>query len=227
MKKASLIIFVFVAVAELIAVTFNMPLIQTLAKPLIMIALTGYYISGVDERNYFFVAALVFCWLGDVLLMFQGDELFFIAGLVAFLSGHVLYMVSYRQMRNPQDSDGLLNTQKIRFAFPIVLAGTGLVVVLLPHLGSLKIPVMVYALVLTVMVLQALFRFGFTSKRSFTLVFVGAIFFMISDSALAINKFMQPLPMSSLLIMSTYLTAQFLIVEGAIQHSKNSNDRKS
>ena len=185
-----------------------------------MITLMSYYLFSVSERNYFFLIAMAFCWLGDVLLMFQGDERFFIGGLVAFLSGHVLYVFSYRQMREPEGL-GLLGPQKIRFSFPIILAGTGLVVVLLPHLGELKIPVMIYALVLTIMVLQALFRFGFTSKRSFTLIFVGALFFMISDSALAINKFMHPLPMASLLIMSTYMTAQFLIVEGAIAHAKN------
>ena len=218
MKKIALILFFLVAVAELIAVTFNIALIQTIAKPLIMITLMSYYLLSVSERNNFFVVALVFCWIGDVLLMFQGDEMFFIYGLVAFLSGHVLYVFSYKQMRDPESVHGLLSTQKFRFSFPIILAGTGLVVVLLPHLGELKIPVMIYALVITIMVLQALFRFGFTSKRSFTLIFVGALFFMISDSALAINKFMKPLPMASLLIMVTYMTAQYLIVEGAIAH---------
>lgn len=223
MKKVSLILFALVAAAELIAVTFDMALIQTIAKPLIMITLMSYYVSSVSERNNFFVVALVFCWLGDVLLMFQGDEMFFIYGLIAFLSGHILYVFSYKQMREPDGVDGLLSTQKFRFSFPIILAGTGLVVVLLPHLGELKIPVMIYALVITIMVLQALFRFGFTSKRSFVLIFVGALFFMISDSALAINKFMKPLPMASLLIMITYMTAQFLIVEGAIAHAVKKN----
>jgi uncharacterized membrane protein YhhN len=223
MKKRSLILFVLVAAVELTAVTMDMALAQTIAKPLIMITLMTYYISSVSQRNNFFMVALVFCWLGDVLLMFQGDEMFFIFGLVAFLSGHVLYVFSYKQMRNPESVSGLLSTQKFRFSFPVILAGTGLVVVLLPHLGELKIPVMIYALVLTIMVLQALFRFGFTSKRSFTLIFVGAIFFMISDSALAINKFMHPLPMASLLIMLTYMSAQFLIVEGAIAHTTKSD----
>ena len=223
MKKIALIVFALVAVAELIAVTIDIELIQTIAKPLIMISLMSYYLFSVSERNYFFMAAIVFCWLGDVLLMFQRDEMFFMGGLVAFLSGHVLYVFSYRQMCDPDGVDKLLGSQKVRFSFPIILAGTGLVVVLLPHLGELKIPVMIYALVLTIMVLQALFRFGFTAKRSFVLIFVGALFFMISDSALAINKFMHPLPMASLLIMSTYITAQYLIVEGAIAHGATKN----
>lgn len=219
MKKTALLLFVSVAAAELIGVTFNISSLHIIAKPLIMISLMVYYLLNTTERNNFFVVAIVFCWLGDVLLMFQGNEIYFMAGLVAFLSGHVLYIFSYRQMRYPEGVDGLLGPQKTRFSFPIILAGTGLVVVLMPHLGELKIPVMIYALVLTIMVLQALFRFGFTSKSSFALIFLGAVFFMISDSALAINKFMHPLPMASLLIMSTYITAQYLIVEGAIHHA--------
>lgn len=226
MKKIFILLFALVAAVELIAVTFDFAMAHAIVKPLIMITLAAYYVSSVSQRNNFFIAALIFCWLGDVMLMMQGDEKYFMAGLVAFLSGHVLYVFSYKQMRDPEGVDGLLNTQKLRFSFPVILAGTGLVVVLLPHLGDLKIPVMIYALVITIMVLQALFRFGFTSKRSFALIFVGAILFMISDSALAINKFMTPLPMASLVIMTTYIAAQFLIVEGAINHdNRNSKDK--
>lgn len=223
MKKASLIFFILVAASELISVSFNIPALQNVAKPLIMITLMVYYIFSVSARNNFFIATLACCWLGDVLLMFQQNELFFIGGLVAFLLGHILYVICFRQMRFNNEAGGLLNTQKIRFAFPIILAGTGLVTVLFPHLGALKIPVMVYALALTIMVLQALFRFGFTSKKSFVLIFVGAFFFMVSDSLLAINKFMQPVPLASLGIMATYLVAQFLIVEGAVRHADQSS----
>lgn len=221
MKKFTFVFVILVLAAELISVVFNMSFVEHIAKPLIMVSLMVYYLVRVSERNYFFIAALVFCWLGDVLLMFQKTEIFFIGGLIAFLTGHLLYMISYRQLRYADSVEGLLTTQKIRLAFPIVLAGTGLVVVLLPHLGALKIPVMIYALVLSVMVIQALFRTGFTSKRSFVLIFSGAVFFMISDSLLAINKFMQPVPMAALLIMATYMTAQFLIVEGAIDHANH------
>jgi uncharacterized membrane protein YhhN len=100
--------------------------------------------------------------------------------------------------------------------------GTGLVTILYPVLGDLKIPVMVYALVLTVMVLQSIFRYGFTSSASFWNVCIGALFFLASDSLLAINKFLQPLPSASLLIMVTYMVAQYSITVGAISHQRTS-----
>jgi uncharacterized membrane protein YhhN len=40
---------------------------------------------------------------------------------------------------------------------------------------------------------------------------LGAIFFMLSDSTLALNKFRAPVYQSSVVIMSTYWAAQLLI----------------
>jgi uncharacterized membrane protein YhhN len=217
MKKIWLLLFVWVSMAELVAVNFSFPTVHTISKPLILPLLIAYCLSSLPVRNYYFLAALVFCWIGDVLLMFQG-EMFFISGLVAFLTGHVLYIFCYRQLRISNSNAVLLPTQKIRFSLPIVLAGTGLVTILFPYLGGMKIPVMIYALVITVMAMQALFRYGFTNPKSFTLIFTGALFFMLSDSLLAINKFMNPLPLASLAIMTTYILAQYLIVEGFSAH---------
>jgi len=223
MKKITLYLFVLVAIVHLISVSFDWVLLSLITKPLIMIGLAFYYLTNTPLRSFLFLTAMSFCWLGDVLLMFQSEQpLFFMGGLISFLIGHVLYIFCYRQMRNEKSNSELLGPQKIRYSLPIILAGTGLVVILYPYLGELTIPVMIYALVLTMMVLQALFRFGFTSKRSFTLVFIGALFFMVSDSLLAINKFLEPLPFASLSIMFTYITAQYLIVEGTIVHHKNS-----
>ncbi|MBX2896423.1 MAG: lysoplasmalogenase [Cyclobacteriaceae bacterium] len=215
MKRVTLILFLVIAISNLVAVTFNITLLNLITKPLLVPALAVYYLVATSGKSYLFLAALFFCWLGDVLLMLQRDEIFFIAGLIAFLTGHVLYIICYRNFRSA--GTGLTGTQRIRFSLPIVLAGTGLVTILFPHLGSLQIPVMVYALVITVMAMQALFRYGRTNSKSFTLVFAGAISFMLSDSLLAINKFMQPLPLAGLAIMFTYILAQYLIVEGVVR----------
>lgn len=219
MRKTSLLVFGTLAATNLVAATFNLALLNFITKPLLVPALAVYYLVATSQRSYLFLTALFFCWLGDVLLMLQRDELFFIAGLVAFLTGHVLYIICYRNFRNA--GTGLTGPQQIRFSLPIILAGTGLVTILFPHLGGLQIPVLVYALVITVMAMQALFRYGYTNSKSFVLVFVGAISFMISDSLLAINKFMQPLPLAGLAVMLTYLLAQYLIVEGVVRHEKN------
>ncbi|MEJ0033073.1 MAG: lysoplasmalogenase [Bacteroidota bacterium] len=135
-----------------------------------------------------------------------------------FLAGHVFYIITYRQHQSESEEHALLTVQKVRFSLPVVLAGTGLVVILFPVLGGLKFPVIVYATAIIVMVMSAIFRFGRTNTRSYWLVLTGAVLFMVSDSILAINKFLGAIEMGGMLIMLTYITAQFLIVEGLRKH---------
>lgn len=216
-------VVIFVGAGELLSQLFDVTFLHHLCKPLIMISLVVYYWVSTKEKEIFrstiLLTGLIFSWAGDVSLMFQG-ELFFILGLVAFLLAHVFYIFAYRH-HQLEVRDTLQGIYRIRYSFPFILAGTGLIVILYPYLGSLKIPVIIYALVLVLMVLNSLFRLGRTNTQSFWLVFGGAVLFMVSDSLLAINKFMTPIDFSGFWIMLTYITAQFLIVEGLLSHEKD------
>ena len=216
--KGFLIVFVLAAVVQLLASLAGWTLVDDISKCMLLPALCGYYVAS-GSRSIVFVGALFFCWVGDVLLIFQQrEEMFFIGGLAAFLAGHVLYIVAYRQHRSEDRTFELLNTQKIRFALPVLLAATGLFTVLLPMLGGLTVPVLLYTIVIALMVMNAIFRYGRTNPSSFWLVFGGALLFMVSDSILALNKFLSPIPLAGFWIMLTYLSAQFLIVEGIRRH---------
>ncbi len=210
--------FFIVAFIVLVAELISSALFYQISKPLIMVTLLAYYLSAqpTGRRSLVLIIALIFSWAGDVLLMFTGD-LFFMLGLSGFLLSHVFYVVAYRQHKRTEGV-GFLGVQKARYSFPFLLVGTGLLTILYPVLGPMKIPVTAYAVVLVAMALAALFRFGFTSTRSFSWVLAGAVLFLLSDSTLAINKFLQPVPYSGLLIMSTYMAAQYLIVEGLLAH---------
>jgi uncharacterized membrane protein YhhN len=225
MKRIALIVFLLSSMGELVSTVSDLPLLHAICKPLLLLALLVYYVYAARQRNHrivpVIVLALIFSWGGDVLLMRTG-ELFFMLGVVSFLVAHVFYIFTFRQFLFEDDTEALHGLQKIRFAFPFVLYGTGLVVVLYPYLGELAMPVLIYALVLTVMVLNALFRFKRTTTASFTMVFGGAILFMISDSLLAVNKFVEPIPLAGFWIMSSYISAQFLIVLGLLKHNQGS-----
>lgn len=211
--------FALVSIAELWALSRDWQTVHEVAKPLIMLSLIGYYLSCAPKRNQMFVRAMFFCWTGDVLLMFETeDETFFMLGLLAFLVGHALYILSFRKLRWDKAIIELLPTQKIRLIFPILLAGAGLMVVLFPTLGTLTIPVLTYSVVLMAMAINAVFRYGKTTTDSFWIVFAGAALFMVSDSLLALNKFYTPLDYSGPLIMLSYILAQYLIVEGVRRH---------
>jgi uncharacterized membrane protein YhhN len=217
MRKFSLILFALATAGVLFSEIAHISWLHLVSKPLIMLSLLLYYWLSVpaEVRSRPVILAIVFCFLGDVLLM---NKDYFILGLVAFLIGHVMYIFAYRQHQFEDTANALFGIQRIRLAFPIILAATGLVVILLPVLGDLKIPVILYATVLAVMVINALFRYGRTTSPSFWLVFGGAVLFMASDSILAINKFLMHITLGEFYIMLTYTAAQLFIIEGLVRH---------
>jgi uncharacterized membrane protein YhhN len=217
MKKNLLTLFFIVALGELVSIALGIELLGFICKPLIMISLGCFYWFAMkkEERSLVVVAGIIMAFAGDVLLMLPSQ---FVPGLIAFLISHLLYIVAYRQHRDDVDESPLKGVHTIRLAFPIVLAGTGLVIILYPALGDMRIPVIIYAIVLALMVLNALFRFGRTSAASFWMVFSGAVLFMISDSILAINKFLSPFEEAGFVIMLTYMAAQLLIIRGLARH---------
>jgi len=213
------ILFLLFAALEIASQIFNLPALHWGAKPMLLIFLAAYYHQSVLSINKTFWLALIFCWLGDVFLLFESyHEHFFMAGLGSFLMAHLLLILSYRQLQFIED--GFQGTQRVRLSFPVILAGSGLVIVLFPKLGDLKIPVLIYALMLTLMVVQSIFRLGRTSAKSFWFVFFGAVFFMLSDSLLAINKFYKPISTASVWVMATYIAAVYLIVNGVMAHEE-------
>jgi len=219
-RRIFFILFIITAIVHLFGEFTGISILSVVTKPLIVPFLVGYYVAGSDyPRSRLLMIALFACWFGDVALMFvEIQAAWFMAGLGLFLVGHIFYIITYRQHRSESTENGLLTVQKIRFSLPVVLAGTGLVVVLFPVLGGLQFPVLIYATAIIVMVMNAIFRFGRTNSKSFWLVLAGAVLFMISDSLLAINKFLGTIEMGGVLIMLTYISAQYLIVEGLRRH---------
>lgn len=214
-------LFLMVSAADLLSVVSDNGNLHTLFKPFLLVALCLFYIASqrANERkvSILVLMALLFSWFGDILLLRQETTKYFILGLAAFLLAHIFYILAYRQHRW-KGATGLLATQKVRLSFPVILTGTGLIVILYGRLGDFRIPVIVYALILMIMVTEALFRYGQTSSRSFWCVSVGAALFMLSDSLIAVNKFQKVIDNASFYVMATYLMAQYLIILGLINH---------
>jgi uncharacterized membrane protein YhhN len=222
--KLYLVLFLSALVANLLGIQLNNESVQFLSKPLIIAALAGYFIfSTVDiisKLKKWIILALFFSWAGDVLLMFQPkDELFFLLGLASFLIAHIFYIIYFHHVRvneNVKGNPWLLVAVVIYYAVLINL--------LIPYLGAMKIPVLVYGVVISFMLMLAMHMLLIKQKIAGRWMMTGALLFVISDSILAINKFYHPFPAAGILIMITYGLAQLFIVQGAIkylrQHSK-------
>ena len=79
----------------------------------------------------------------------------------------------------------------------------------------LKGAVAAYVLVIALMAAQAIGRATLLRDKAAVAVAVGACFFMLSDALLATNRFVQPLPLAQLWVLSSYYLAQILIVSHA------------
>lgn len=101
----------------------------------------------------------------------------------------------------------------------MMLYGTIFYLLLYNNLGGLKVPVFVYTTVLISMNIFALNRFGKVNDKSFQLIMIGAICFALSDSLLALNKFLIPLPLAGVWILATYAAAQYFITQGVLSKS--------
>lgn len=163
------------------------------------------------------LAALVFSWLGDSLLMYQeADERYFLFGLGAFLIAQVMYAFNFAQLRQPSKKKMEWRT---RFSVAILIIFYGyMIYVFWNFLGDFKVPVMVYGACLIAMVIMATVRKNRTSEISFSLLFFGSIAFLLSDCMLAVGKFIGPFPMAGFWVMVTYIAAQVLIVQGTLAH---------
>jgi uncharacterized membrane protein YhhN len=162
------------------------------------------------------ILGLFFCWVGDVILIYSDVyENFFMFGLAAFLIGHLFYIWSFRRFAFKTTS--LLKRKPWILIFPF-LYSIILLTIVFPNLGDMKIPVIIYALVITAMCIASINRSGRTNQYSFLFVFAGALFFIGSDSMIAINRFYSEITSGALLIMSTYIIAQYLITTGLLLH---------
>jgi uncharacterized membrane protein YhhN len=206
------ILYAISATAVLTGLLFDLQLLYISAKPLLMITLAMYFISSTKDYppwRIYVVAALVFSWAGDVFLI-SSD--WFIAGLVSFLIAHVFYIITYQKT-------GAANGQlKPLDILKFVAYGGLLIWIIYPGLGNLLVPVLIYALVLLGMGVWAHKRRGATTGISFKMVATGAMLFALSDGLIAVNKFAFEIPAERILIMSIYMTAQYLIVQGLIEH---------
>lgn len=216
--------FYIFSIANLIVQVVEIEWLDLATKPFLVISLLLFYLTAKAENSSalskLIISALVFSWIGDILLMLQGQfSGLFIFGLAAFLIAHISYIFGFRKARFDEPAEINLSFVRTRVVF-LLLIGGALIYMLYPNLEELLIPVVLYTIVIIAMGISALLRRGRTPDKSFIMVYSGALLFIMSDAMLGINKFMNPIVQARALIMATYITAQFLIVKGILIHER-------
>ena len=160
--------------------------------------------AGSSKVRSILLTALFFSACGDLLLAFD----LFIYGVAAFLLAQLSYAIIFKSYWQ-----GIYNRWQLSLLLIIYMLV--MVWLLIPNLGDLQLPVMAYFLAIATMGLLAV-----QSSLPMRWAVMGAVLFIISDSFIAINKFISPFPFESYWIMSSYYAAQFMLVTGFIKSAK-------
>jgi uncharacterized membrane protein YhhN len=204
------------AIVDWVAVAREDTRLEYVAKPAVLALLTVAAAvlpsthTDLVDRKWWFVAALACCLVGDVLLMLRRD--LFVPGLVAFLVGHVLFIVGLLQPPSPAgtppfafSTTGLVVASLVAVAYGAVPATLIFRALARDGGGALVAPVAVYLVaILTMAVLAA--NVGVPAAAT------GAALFVVSDTVLALGRFVRPLPHGDVVVHVTYHLAQMLLV---------------
>jgi uncharacterized membrane protein YhhN len=194
MGTISLLAFFAFAVTDWIAVSQQRTDLEHIAKPATLAALL-IYASTDPSASSWLIAALALSLLGDVYLMLPGN--LFVAGLAAFLVGHLAYIDAFHAS---------LGWRVVWSALVLgVSAPIGLRIVGAAPSMPLRVAVTAYMVVIGVMA-------GSSIAAGLPIAVVGALLFMLSDSMIAWNKFVSPFAGAKLAIIVTYHVGQALLV---------------
>ena len=213
------LIFALIFLVQIIAEFKHISNLSYFIKPCIAISLlVMLYVStklkGRFHKRLF--TGLIFALLGDVLLMFVWkDQSYFTYGLMAFMLCHIFYTRAfYLDFKSKPE----LDKKGARIAIiGCAILSIGFYFFIRPHLGEMKLPVMAYIFVISLMTMMACFRNLRVNASSFNLILTGALFFLLSDGLIAYDKFVKGFDFSGLLIIATYMIAQYLITIGAVE----------
>lgn len=188
-------------------------------KPLLMPVLALWLILqtreyvGLLKREV--LGALTFSTLGDIFLMFSKEApLFFLLGVGAFLLAQLSYIGGFFNLTGLRH--GLLRRQAW-WAAPVLIYLALFIGWLWPQAPEgMRMPVAIYGTALSAMVLSVLNTYTAIARPHFFRLLTGALLFLLSDSLIAVAKFSGTFPGDRLLIMVTYLVAQFLLASGVL-----------
>jgi len=212
-SKHWLAFFVICGLANIVGEALSNQLLTHFSKPLLMLTLGGYAFFKARENAIAMpkalIGALLFSFLGDVILMFaSGNETYFLLGLVAFLIGHIFY-ISLNLRGRPKFR---FDIEAIIFMSPIIIFTGTMLKKIADTAPGMIAPVMLYSIILCALFYTGLVAQSVRPKKQGLVLMLGISLFIISDSLIALNRFIAPFEGAGLAIMSTYILAQYLLV---------------
>ncbi len=171
--------------------------------------LAACYALFSNSPSLFVIAAILFGFVGDLVLLFRPRKWAFPAGILAFAAGHAFYIVSFAKRIVVSPPWYMLALCAVLTLFCAAVLSRYLWKGL-PK--KLRPPSFLYMIIIGAMVSSAaLFTLYGDSAYRF-LAGIGGVLFALSDTTLSIDAFHHPVRHRNVIVMSTYIAAQTLIV---------------
>ncbi|MBN1412063.1 MAG: lysoplasmalogenase [Spirochaetales bacterium] len=207
-----LVLLAAVTIGHIIAVTREHR-IRYFLKPLIVPSVIAIYLLQAQSLDVYLLLGLICGFFGDFLLMWKMRVPVLLAGMIFFLAGHVFYIAAF------------LSAPALSAAVPFwvytilpVYAAFGIIYFLkvIRHIkaSALKIPVIVYLVIILAMGFSGFLRFWTAGVCAAAFTFTGSILFILSDSIFAYHNFARKLKQGLAWVMATYVAAQLCIMAG-------------
>jgi uncharacterized membrane protein YhhN len=201
-------VYVLVGVAyEISAICFWEKIRKVLKLALLPVLFISYFVTAANMLIVTLIAIL-FGWLGDILLLRKDEPKYFNLGLAAFLLSHVFYIVTFILITKA------LHIPALAASICIALAAVILMQKIVNPPKAMLGPVFAYGLVISAMSICALQYMLADISLYPILVFAGSIFFLFSDMLLSYYTFGKKSKYLNAIPMLPYIIAQGLIIFG-------------
>ena len=214
MKYLFLAVFFISTAVHLYASIRKNTHLRNISKPFILFSLLGFYVVAARSVSTAIVLALIFSWIGDLLLIPKGVK-WFTAGGISFMISHAFFIAGYWKDVDFSRIPVFLTILLAVFFFAAV---SFIFSKLKPHLPkALFYPMFLYLLINGAMNCFAIFRCVSATTAATLSTAIGAALFFVSDSSLFFVRFHKNSPLKThFLVMLTYSIGEFLIVLGLL-----------
>jgi len=175
-----------------------------------MPTLLAFFLLQTSNVYFTVVAAIIFSWAGDALLIQKEKPLFFRLGLAAFLLSHVFYIITFLYLAKS------FNYAALVVSAVVVIPLTIIILRKLNAPKPMRIPVAAYAIIIMLMSMAALQLMCAWPFFPTILVFVASVVFVYSDSSMAYLLFNKQPKQFNAITMIPYIIAQGGIIMGLV-----------
>lgn len=201
----SLLYFLFVVIFSACFVFFPELKVRFVLKLLPSVVLLLFLLKLKGADKVYMIIALVFCASGDVFLDVSRENLF-MGGLISFALAHLIYFIYFLRSYTKPD------LKKVLILVILLVYGLVLGWYLKAAPEKLQIPVWIYLGIIILMAMAAV-----TAHNVHYLLYIGVIVFILSDTVLAINKFIVSFGFATPLNITLYFVSQYCIVMGIVK----------